>query len=286
MSKALVLSGGGPLAVAWECGVLSGLAHSGLALSDADFILGTSAGAIVGAQIASGGDPQMMAKAIMAEAENAPGLSAGFSNPPEAIANLPALFAKSQSGDSGRIEVGAYALAASTADSPRAYIERMSSIIGLDAWPEKMGVVVVDTADGKARVLRHDCGAKIGTGVAASCCLPGLHAPVFIAGRHYMDGGMRSAANVDLVGQFDVILVLSFNPPGPVGQRMISRLTTQAEQLTALGTNVLVINPDETCLESIGLNTMDFGRRPEVLKRAITQATEIADRVANFWHSQ
>jgi NTE family protein len=41
MSTALVLSGsgGGPLAVAWECGLAAGLARAGVALNSADFIL-------------------------------------------------------------------------------------------------------------------------------------------------------------------------------------------------------------------------------------------------------
>jgi len=283
MSKALVLSGGGPLAVAWECGILSGLAQSGLALSSADFILGTSAGAIIGAQIASGRDPTIMAKAIIAEGEKASGGKVGSVYPQESIAKLPELFAKSQTGDMGRVEVGGYALAASTPDSPAAYIERMSSIVGFDTWPEKIGLVVVDIADGKPRVLRHDCGATLGTGVAASCCLPGLHPPVLIDGKHYMDGGLRSPANADLVGRFDTILVLSFNPPGPVGQRMISRVTAQVGELTASGMNVSVTTPDEACLGAIGPNTMDFARRPEVVRQATAQGIAIAGSLTKIW---
>lgn len=283
MSKALVLSGGGPLAVAWECGVLSGLTQSGLALSSADFILGTSAGAIVGAQIASGRDPTLMAKAIIAEGEKASAGKVGSVYPQEAIAKLPELFAKSQAGDTGRAEVGAYALAASTPDSAAAYIERMSSIVWSERWPEKIGLVVVDIADGKPRVLRRNCGATLGTGVAASCCLPGLHPPVLIDGKHYMDGGLRSPANADLVGRFDTIVVLSFNPPGPVGQRMISRVTAQADQLIISGAKVSVTTPDEACLEAIGPNTMDFARRAEVVRQATAQGITIADSLTKIW---
>ncbi|MGV1760823.1 patatin-like phospholipase family protein [Rhizobium sp. A22-96] len=283
MSKALVLSGGGPLAVAWECGILSGLAQSGLAVSSADFILGTSAGAIIGAQIASGRDPTLMAKAIIAEGEKSPAGKVGSLYSPEAVAKLPELFAKSQTGDTGRIEVGTYALKASTQDSPAAYIERMSSIVGFDTWPEKIGLVVVDIADGKPRVLRRDCGVTLGTGVAASCCLPGLHPPVLINGKHYMDGGLRSPANADLVGQFDIILVLSFNPPGPVGQRINSRVTAQAGELTASGAKVSVGAPDQACLEAIGPNTMDFARRPEVVRQATGQGIAIAGSLAKIW---
>src|SRR5688572_17337790 len=57
MERALVLGGGGITGVAWELGVLSGLREHGVDLTDADLIVGTSAGAVVGAQLATGVDP-------------------------------------------------------------------------------------------------------------------------------------------------------------------------------------------------------------------------------------
>ncbi|MDB6107135.1 MAG: Patatin [Gammaproteobacteria bacterium] len=66
------MSGGGPLAVAWECGLVAGLTRAGVALNSGDFILGTSAGAIVGAQLAAGRNPEAMANAILAEIHRVP----------------------------------------------------------------------------------------------------------------------------------------------------------------------------------------------------------------------
>src|SRR5215217_8191099 len=57
MTKALVLGGGGPVGVAWEVGLLAGLADAGVDLADADRIIGTSAGSIVGARLALGEAP-------------------------------------------------------------------------------------------------------------------------------------------------------------------------------------------------------------------------------------
>ena len=52
MSKrALVLGGGGPVGIAWESGLIAGLAQAGVDLGQADFTMGTSAGAFVGASI-------------------------------------------------------------------------------------------------------------------------------------------------------------------------------------------------------------------------------------------
>ena len=65
-TKALVLGGGGPVGIAWESGLLSGFAEAGVDLSDADFILGTSAGSFVGAQLAMGVSPASLAKPFLA----------------------------------------------------------------------------------------------------------------------------------------------------------------------------------------------------------------------------
>src|SRR3954447_2200201 len=52
--RALVLGGGGITGIAWELGVIAGLAQEGVRLADADVVVGTSAGSVVGAQLLSG----------------------------------------------------------------------------------------------------------------------------------------------------------------------------------------------------------------------------------------
>jgi NTE family protein len=51
---ALVLGGGGVTGIAWELGVLAGLAEVGLDLTRADVVVGTSAGSVVGAIVTNG----------------------------------------------------------------------------------------------------------------------------------------------------------------------------------------------------------------------------------------
>jgi NTE family protein len=45
-SRALVLGSGGIVGIAWEIGVLAGLAEHGVDLREADLVIGTSAGAV------------------------------------------------------------------------------------------------------------------------------------------------------------------------------------------------------------------------------------------------
>src|SRR5260370_20554380 len=52
--SALVLGGGGITGAAWESGMLAGRDEAGVDLRSADMVIGTSAGANVGAQILSG----------------------------------------------------------------------------------------------------------------------------------------------------------------------------------------------------------------------------------------
>src|SRR6185437_2240482 len=52
--RALVLGGGGVAGIAWELGILLGLRDAGVDVTDADRIVGTSAGAAVAAQVLSG----------------------------------------------------------------------------------------------------------------------------------------------------------------------------------------------------------------------------------------
>jgi NTE family protein len=61
VNRALVLGGGGVAGTAWMLGLASGLHRHGVELGDADRVVGTSAGAIVGALIALGRDPDEVA---------------------------------------------------------------------------------------------------------------------------------------------------------------------------------------------------------------------------------
>src|ERR1700712_5206972 len=65
---ALVLGGGGITGIAWEIGLLAGLAEAGTDLSGADLVVGTSAGSVVGAQITSGEDLEAMYQRQLAPA--------------------------------------------------------------------------------------------------------------------------------------------------------------------------------------------------------------------------
>ncbi|MCA9492943.1 MAG: hypothetical protein KC621_23595, partial [Myxococcales bacterium] len=63
-TTALVLGGGGALGNAWLIGVLAGLADGGLDVTDADRLVGTSAGATAVAQICGASLTDLYAQAL------------------------------------------------------------------------------------------------------------------------------------------------------------------------------------------------------------------------------
>ena len=54
--------------------------------------------------------------------------------------------------------------------------------------------------------------AEIAEAVAASCAIPGFYRPVKIGGRRYVDGGVCSASNLDLLAGRGLDLVVCLNP--------------------------------------------------------------------------
>src|ERR1700733_5400024 len=64
--RALVLAGGGAAGNAWELGLIAGLSDAGVDVTEADLIVGTSAGSTVAAQITSGTQTAELYAAILA----------------------------------------------------------------------------------------------------------------------------------------------------------------------------------------------------------------------------
>ncbi|MFF8475414.1 patatin-like phospholipase family protein [Streptomyces sp. NPDC015414] len=259
MSEALVLGGGGVGGIAWITGVLTGLADAGQDVSGADLLLGTSAGSTVSAQLGSGlglaelyarqVDPALQSAEIMAVMD-LEGFAAEVGAAASAGASVPEL----------RRAVGRAALAAPTVPETRrrAVIE---SRLPSHAWPERaLRIVAVDAESGEPRVFDKDSGVPLVDAVAASCAVPGVWPPVGIEGRRYVDGGVRSMANLDFVEDADrvvVIVPMGMTEPFP-SERPVEG---SVRELRARGCEVVVVAPDEAARAAIGDNPLDPGTR-------------------------
>lgn len=272
-SRALVLGGGGPVGVAWEIGLLAGLAEAGVDLAGADLVVGTSAGSVVGAQVAAGTDlEQMYAAQLAATAAEIPArLGIGQ------LIRWGWVSLRYGDTDRGRARIGAMALAARTVPEAerRAVIE---SRMPVREWPSRrLLVTAVDAGSGGFVVFDRDSGVGIVDAVGASCAVPGVWPPVTIDGRRYVDGGVRSAANVDLAAGYERVVVIA-----PV-VRAASRASSVAAQAAALSGRSVVVSPDEAARRAFGRNLLDPSRRGPAARAGRTQATQEATRVRQVW---
>jgi NTE family protein len=275
--RALVLGGGGITGIAWELGVLSGLRAHGVDLTGADLVVGTSAGSVVGAQIATGVDVDERYAAQLADAtgEIAARLGRG------ALARL-ALAAVLGPRDPQRVRarIGAVALRARTV--PQA--ERIAVIsrrLPVHEWPERdLRITAVDADTGEFVALDRHSGVPLVEAVAASCAVPGVWPPVSSGGRRFVDGGVRSPANADLAADHERVVVLA---PLVRGLSRAGAVQRQVAELRAAGSRVLLAAPDAAALHAIGRDVLDPARRAAAARAGRAQADAAAAEFARFW---
>jgi NTE family protein len=275
-AKALVLGRGGVTGIAWMTGLLAGLAEAGVRLDDADLMVGTSAGSVVGAQLRLGVPLKDLYETQLADpageipARMGPGFYVRFIGT--------ALFAGSD--EKARARIGRAALRTKTV--PEA--ERLAAIrtrLSSDQWPEgRLKVVAVDAETGEPAIFDRDGDATVLEAVAASCAVPIIWPPISIRGHRYVDGGVRSIANADLATGCERVVVLA---PATFAMRRSGRIGTQ---LASLGPQVrsLVISPDAESKRAIGSNVLDPARRPASARAGHAQAATVAEAVNSTWY--
>jgi NTE family protein len=291
MTRALVLGGGGPVGIAWESGLLAGFAQAGVDLGKADFIMGTSAGAFVGARLALGAEARGLAEPILKEAERAADAAPreAAARPPADLGRLMALMGEVYSGTRNptevRREIGAYALDAQTMgeDAFIASFGRSFANLPRFAWPEKdFACTAVDAEDGSFRLWTKAAGVGVTRAVASSCSVPGVYPPVTIEGRRYIDGGMRSATNADMAAGYDTVVIVAVRA-GAAAERLTARLDEEVQTLQEGGATVVVITPDEASVGAFGPNLMDFRRRPDAVRAGLAQGGAEAADLRALW---
>jgi NTE family protein len=275
--RALVLGGGGLSGIAWETGVLAGLAAGGADVTTADYVLGTSAGATVAAQIGSG-----LPVADLFALQTVPALQSAELTPDlgrvielmESWETLPQEFP--DPAELRRV-VGQRALAVPTV--PEA--ERRAVIAGRlprHPWPSrKLAVVAVEAGTGEVRVFDKDSGADLVDAVTASCAIPGIWPPASIGSGRYIDGGTRSVVNADLAAGYQRVLILA-PMADPSLDEQVAGLVAAGE-----GVQVQVITPDDDSTAAFGLNPLDPAVRAPAARAGYAQGERAAAAVSRLW---
>jgi NTE family protein len=297
----LVLGAGGTVGGAYHAGVLTALAYDlGWDARDAAVIVGTSAGSVVGALLRRDVPPDDLAAwTVDATLSPAGALLASSRAHPEFdpltfrhflrvprvpnVATLLATVRRPLRFDLLR------ALMTHLHDGTQALLPHLE-FLGA-AWPDApLYECAVRQSDGR-RVVFGRPGAPVVPlpgAIAASCAVPAYFTPVAIDGERYIDGGVASPTNADVLRDLDLDLVIVVAPMSartlrmvrpdlPVRVRARGRLD---EELRRLPPSVPVVRfePGREVLAHIGLDFMAENARREIVAASFIDAGEQVHR--------
>jgi NTE family protein len=296
----LVLGAGGTLGEAWMRGLLGGIeAGSEVDFRACEYFVGTSAGSIVAATLAAGRPPEAGEQAArewaeaVAEAEAEGDVGAGETAGDEEGGTGGARERGAISGALGAAArgVGRAGVAAATPFVPAvlagtAPVGRLARAAALRGIPRprrtlprltgyldslqgtfdgRLRIAVVDRASGRRVMLGAPDAphAHVPQAVLASCAIPWVFAPVEIAGREYVDGGVWSPTNLDAAPASRGARVLCLIPlagSNLPGARRANTAVAAAEAMAvrARGAEVTTIAPDDDCTRAFGPSLMDY----------------------------
>lgn len=270
--SALVLGPGGHVGTAWTAGLAHGLRGLGVDLGAADLVVGTSAGAIVGAALATGQDLSYFADPA--------GSSGDGPRPPQAdpqrMGEVFAVLGAGLPPEEARRRVGRIALDAADPEAEWALVAVRRRLIGTDAWPTERRLLIpaVEAGSGEPVVWDRDSGVPLATAVAASSAFPGAAPPVSIGGRHYIDGALRAGTNVDLAAGARTLVVVE----------PMARQAPGQEALAALGAETVVsLFPDEASAAALGTNPSDPSAWVPAFQAGQLQAAAVRKQLADLW---
>jgi NTE family protein len=307
----LVLGAGGVMGGAWLTGGLHALAtETGWDPATADHLVGTSAGSMMSALLAGGVPPWFMV--AHSAGETFEGLTDARGRPAGDADRAAGAVFKLHRG-LPPIGPGSWRLIANTMSRPRRYpppalfagwlprgfistdpLEDIVRRVVPEGWADhpNLWIVACDYATGRRVVFGRDGSphADLADAVSASCAIPGFYHPVAIGGKRYVDGGLWSTSNLDVVRDEELDLVICLNPTSSLhpsyawnpAERIAEftrrasgrRLGSEAKKLRANGTDVVLIQPTNEDHEAMGANLMSTRNRNPVIRTAIHTVTQ------------
>jgi NTE family protein len=292
--RALVLHGGGSAGNAWEIGVIAGLFDAGLDVTEADLIIGTSAGSTAAAQITSATPTELLAAILAA----APQPRTGPAKPGDGrvpigpvadhMERTSRIIAAANDAADMRRRMGAAALemdAGSDGSEQKLWRATVAARLPSQHWPERtMLITAVDAHTGEPVAFDRHSGVDLVDAVAASCANGFGVPPYSIGDNRYIDGGYRRNENADLAAGYRRVLVLSpFGGRSRHPQEWGMQLAAQVDELRERGSSVETIFPDGYSLSAFGVSMMDPSTRPPAARAGYSQGRALAKQLTGFW---
>jgi NTE family protein len=289
MRIGLALGAGGVVGASWMIGALDALEErTGFRPADAGEVLGTSVGSLIGAMVAAEVPTTTMVAYASGESGGALAELDGHDAMAMRLARVPLPIGP---GSLRMVLVARNRATLLTGLLPRGVV-RTDAISGLidraigSRWPSgcELRVIACDYASGERVEFGRERGphSTPGEAVAASCAIPALYQPVRIGGRLYIDGGLHSHSNLDLLADADLDAVIALNPmsssawvgggglreriAGARRRRSAMLLAAEVRALRERGTNVLVLEPAFADLAAMGPNMMARDRLVAVIE--------------------
>ncbi|CAH0305082.1 MULTISPECIES: patatin-like phospholipase family protein [unclassified Arthrobacter] len=290
--RALVLGGGGSTGNAWLIGVIAGLFDAGLDVTEADLVIGTSAGSTAATQITSGIQATELLAAILAAAPQQRTGPVGSDRgrvpirpAADHMERTSKIIAAAEDAADMRRRMGAAALdmaAASDGSRQTRWRATVAARLPSQHWPERTVLITaVNAHTGEPVVFDRHSGVDLVDAVAASCASGFAYR---IGDKRYIDGGYRRNENADLAAGNGRVLVLS-----PFGGRTRTplewgmHLAAQVDELRARGSKVETIFPDSNSEHMFGANAMDLSLRPPAAQAGYNQGRALAEQLTDFW---
>jgi len=197
----LVLHGGGSAGNAWEIGVIAGLFNAGVDVTEADLIIGTSAGATAAAQVTNASPADLLTAILDAPSPRQGSTGRPSGGPPpvapvvDHMERTNRIIAASKNAADMRRRMGAAALELDAAPDGSGQ-DRWRSVVAArlpsHRWPERaILITAVDANTGESVVFNRLSGVDLVDAVAASTA-NGFGVPPFgIGDDRFIDGGYR-----------------------------------------------------------------------------------------------
>jgi NTE family protein len=277
-SRALVLSGGGNAGAAWMAGIISELQQLGAGLGDADLIVGTSAGARVGAQLATG----VLSQAVGTYRRSGMAAVTAYAALPQFVAASMRIIAEAPDRQEAARRIAGMGPLGGRLASGAERRRVVAAQLQVHEWPrQRLLIAAVDAESGRRVTFGAGSGAGLVDAVLASGALPGVYPLVAINGRRYADGGVHSLYSADLAAGYDVVAVFS---PVPLNDYL--QATLDAE-INALGpATVHVVLADEQSLAAIGPDALSATAARAAAEAGMGQARQEITALQAIWPSR
>ncbi len=284
MKRAVVLGGGGVVGVAWLTAIVGTLLENGIDLREADLVVGTSAGSMVGTRIAAGQDVRepTARPLVVPMPDEGPDMAVlgqifGHWSAMETVT----------AADCAKI--GGWALGARTA--PEAdWIAATGGALGVDDWPATgLRISTVDAETGERFLWGASDGVSVQRAVAGSCSVPGLFPPVELAGRPHVDGGVWSGTHADAAAAIAPGIVVVIAPitegTAAFGALADRALAEEVRVCEKAGAKVIVVQPLAAEQEAFGPDLMSGAAAPNAAAAGVDRARALAANELAEWNA-